>query len=280
MPPALHHFTLQSYYVRRWRGLLPSATSTTARRMASVLLALLPLLLQAATDGCVWHAGGIVRGDTVRKRVALVFTADSWGDGEDDICKTLKSERVKASFFFTGRFCERHPETVVRLRRAHHYVGTHGYAHLLYCDFGRPDSLLVTQAQFQDDIRKGYAALAQAGIKRSKTKYFIPPYEHYNAQISRWAQQMGLQIVNFTAGSGSNADYTIPSMKSYRDSRTILKNILDYEARHGLNGHFLLMHFGTHPERTDKFYRLLPELIRSLKERGYKFVKVNKMVEH
>lgn len=280
MPSALYQIPLRSAYIRCLRGHRPPAAFATARRIVFVLLALLPLLLQAATDGCVWRAEGIVRGDPARKRVALVFTADSWGDGENDILNALKSERVKASFFFTGRFCERHPETVARLRRAHHYVGTHGYAHLLYCDFGRPDSLLVTQAQFEEDLNKGYDALAKAGIKRQKAKYFVPPYEHYNAQIGRWAHEMGLQIVNFTAGSGSKADYTIPSMTSYRDSRTILKNILNYESQHGLNGHFMLMHFGTHPERTDKFYRLLPELIRELKQRGYKFVKVDEMVGH
>lgn len=275
----LRHITLQRSYVRRWRGILPSDSFMTARRMVFTLLTLFPLLLQAATDGCVWRAGGIVRGDTARKRVALVFTADSWADGDSTIRQTLRTMHVKASFFFTGRFCERHPETVVRLRRAHHYVGTHGYAHLLYYDPARPDSTLITQAQFEEDIQKGYAALSHAGINSKKVRYFIPPYEQYNVQISRWAHEMGLQIVNFTAGSGSNADYTIPSMNSYRDSRTILKNILGYESLNGLNGHFLLMHFGTHPERTDKFYRLLPELIEQLKCRGYKFVKVDEMVE-
>ena len=48
--------------------------------------------------------GGIIRGNIHQKRIALVFTADEFGDGKEIISSTLRKHRVKASFFFTGRF--------------------------------------------------------------------------------------------------------------------------------------------------------------------------------
>jgi hypothetical protein len=39
----------------------------------------------------------------------------------------------------------------------------------------------------------------------------------------------------------------------------------------GLNGFYLLLHIGTHPDRNDKFYYRLEELIGELRKRGYRF---------
>ncbi|HEY0897885.1 MAG TPA: hypothetical protein VGD90_01080, partial [Sphingobacteriaceae bacterium] len=46
--------------------------------------------------------GAIVRGDTLRKELALVLTGDEFADGGTMIRKSLRQNRVKASFFFTG----------------------------------------------------------------------------------------------------------------------------------------------------------------------------------
>lgn len=250
-----------------------------ARRWLTLMVALLAVWPVAARrDHNVWRDGAIVQGNPALRRVALVFTADAWDAEADDIATTLKENRVKASFFFTGNFLERHAGLVRRLLKDGHYVSGHGYAHMLYADWTRRDSTLVSRDSFATDVRKSYAMLASLGVKRRKARYFIPPYEHYNRTVAGWAADMGLQMVCFTPGSGSNADYTVPSMKNYRSSAQILQGILQYESAHTLNGHFLLLHLGTHPERTDKFCRLLPRLIRSLRQRGYKFVKVNEMV--
>ena len=41
----------------------------------------------------------------------------------------------------------------------------------------------------------------------------------------------------------------------------------------------LLIHIGTHPDRTDKFYNRLDDLIKNLKGKGYEFVRVDKLLE-
>ena len=90
---------------------------------------------------------------------------------------------------------------------------------------------------------------------------------------------MGLQIINFTPGTCSNQDYTTPDMgEIYRSSDWLYKKMLSYEKQHTLNGHFLMVHFGTFSARTDKFYHRLPSIIKTLRKRGYEFVTVEQML--
>ena len=220
--------------------------------------------------------GGIIKSDPSKKNISLVFTADEWADGADDIIATLKKNDIKGAFFFTGRFFELHADVVRRLVADGHYVGSHSYGHLLYAPWNNRDSLLVTKQQFVDDMMKSYATLAQFGITKDKAPFFIPPYEYYNSTVCSWAKQMGLQIINFTPGTGTNADYTTPDMKNYRSSDSIMKRLMAYERDHSLNGHLLMVHFGTSPQRTDKFYKRLPQMIKTLKHKGYKFVPLRK----
>ncbi|MBP1637779.1 MAG: Cellulose 1,4-beta-cellobiosidase, partial [Bacteroidetes bacterium] len=117
------------------------------------------------------------------------------------------------------------------------------------------------------------------GLKIDEPRYFIPPYEWYNGKISEWAKEKQVQLINFTPGTGSNADYTTPDMKSYRSSEIINNNILKYEENASLNGFMLLIHVGTHPDRTDKFYLHLDSLIKELKKKGYEFVKVDELLK-
>lgn len=224
--------------------------------------------------------GGVIRGDSTQKQVCLVFTAAEWADGAETIIRTLKENRIKGGFFFTGEFYEKYGDIVKRLLSEGHYVGSHSYGHLLYSSWENPDSMLVSQAEFEADIQKSYQLMADFGIEQKDAPYFIPPYEYYNDRVSAWARQLDLSIINFTPGTGTNADYTIPSMgKSYRSSKELYNRLMSFEKNKGLNGHFLMIHFGTHPERTDKFYKLLPQIIRTLKHRGYRFVSVPDMMK-
>ena len=224
--------------------------------------------------------GGVIRGDSTQKQVCLVFTAAEWADGAETIIRTLKENRIKGGFFFTGEFYEKYGDIVKRLLSEGHYVGSHSYGHLLYSSWENPDSMLVSQAEFEADIQKSYQLMADFGIEQKDAPYFIPPYEHYNERVSAWARQLDLSIINFTPGTGTNADYTIPSMgKSYRSSKELYNRLMNFEKNKGLNGHFLMIHFGTHHERTDKFYKLLPQIIRTLKHRGYRFVSVPDMMK-
>lgn len=222
-------------------------------------------------DNNIYQDGGIIRTDPSVKHLDFVFTAADKADGAERIISTLRKYNIKGGFFFTGEFFEMYPDVVRRLVAEGHYVGSHSYGHLLYAPWGNRDSLLVTKQEFEEDIFKSYKVLREFGI--TDAPYFIPPYEHYNATISSWARQLGLQVINYTPGTITNGDYTTPEMKRYFSSKEILSRIWEYERTdpNGLNGHIMLIHFGTDPARTDKFYDKLPGLIRELRRKGYSF---------
>lgn len=212
----------------------------------------------------------------------MVFTGDEFGDGANIIVQALRKEKIKASFFLTGNFYRNTSFTSIirQLKNDGHYLGSHSDKHLLYCDWNKRDSLLVTKEQFVNDLKKGYAELKKLGINKSSAHYFLPPYEWYNDSIAVWTKELGLQLINYTPGTKSNADYTYPTLKNYQSSKKIYKSIIDFENNRssGLNGFILLLHIGTDPARTDKFYNRLTELIRYLKVRSYRFQTVSDLL--
>lgn len=229
------------------------------------------------------HEGAIVRGDLSQKKIALVFTGDEYADGGNVIRSSLRMNRVKASFFLTGNFY-RNPKfksVVNNLKKDGHYLGAHSDKHLLYADWKKRDSLLVTRELFTTDLDANYNAMKAFGIKKTDAPLFLPPYEWYNQSIATWTKDIGLQLINFTPGTLSHADYTTPNTTSrYFSSDEIYKSIMTYEGSttEGLNGFILLLHIGTDPARTDKFYNRLDELIKELKGRNYQFVRVDELL--
>ncbi|MEI9909933.1 MAG: glycoside hydrolase family 9 protein [Bacteroidota bacterium] len=227
--------------------------------------------------------GAIIRGDSTQKKIALVFTGDEFADGGNFIAQTLQEQKIKASFFLTGRFYANtaFKKTIQRLKKDGHYLGPHSNEHLLYCDWSNRDSLLVTKEDFTNDLLVNLDIMRGEGINTVNTQYFLPTYEWYNDSIAAWTKDLGLRLINFTPGTKSNADYTTPGMKNYRSSEEIYNSIIDFEGSRssGLNGFILLLHTGTDPKRTDKLYKRLPELIKFLKAKGYHFQTIEQLLK-
>jgi peptidoglycan/xylan/chitin deacetylase (PgdA/CDA1 family) len=241
------------------------------------------MVKQPVQKNVTYDHGAIVRGSTDKKQLAIVFTGDEYGDGADYIARLLKQQNCKASFFLTGRFY-RDPvnkKAIAELKRQGNYLGPHSDLHPLYCDWHQRDSLLVTHEQFNHDLANNYKAMQAHGINKKAALYFLPPYEWYNDSIAAWSKQLGIQLVNYTPGTYSNADYTTPGMKNYRSSTAILDSIINYEQRSatGLNGFVLLIHIGTHPDRTDKFYYQLPALINYLRKKKYILTTIDELIK-
>jgi endoglucanase len=230
-----------------------------------------------------YNRGAVIRGDTTQKRIALVFAGHSFADGGEQILRVLKNKKAKASFFLTGDFY-RTPsfqQLIKKLKAADHYLGAHSDKHLLYCDWTNRDSLFVTKNQFQNDLLSNYAAMQALGIPKTAAPYFLPPYEWYNDSIAAWTKELGLTLINFSPGTLSHADYTTPGMSNYRSSDTIFQSIttLEQKAPEGLSGFILLMHIGTDPHRTDKFYTRLEALLDYLQDRKYTPVRIDDLLK-
>lgn len=228
--------------------------------------------------------GAIVRGDSSMAELALVFTGDEYADGGAHITGVLADLNIQASFFLTGKFY-RNPEfedVLKLLRKDGHYLGAHSDQHLLYCSWEDRDSLLVDRSGFQKDLLDNYKAMEAFHIDKEDALYFLPPYEWYNDSIAKWTRELGLELINYTSGTLSHTDYTLPGSRAYRSSSEIYSSILDYESKSsaGLNGFVLLVHIGTAPERTDKFYLHLEDLLSELRHRDYSFKRIDELLEN
>lgn len=235
----------------------------------------------AIIDGCEIVNGAIRRGPTADRRLALVFTGHEFAEGGETILDELARHRAAGSFFLTGDFLA-NPKLqplVKRIAAEGHFLGPHSDKHLLYCEWDPPQKRLVSREAFDADLSANLAKIA--GFTADRPAYFLPPYEHADAEIARWTAARGMRLVNYTYGTRSNADYTGEDARNFVPSRTILDSILRREAEgpHGLNGFLLLLHIGAGPGRTDKFASRFGELLDRLAERGYGFKRVDALLD-
>jgi endoglucanase len=226
--------------------------------------------------------GGIVRGPTAARRMALEFTGHEFAEGGAVILDELARRGARASFFLTGDFL-RTPEfapLVRRIVREGHYLGPHSDKHLLYCDWETRDRTLVTKDAFTRDLENNLRAIEAFGVRRADVRYWVPAYEWYNAEIAGWSSNLGLTLVNFTPGTRSNADYAGEADRNFVPSQRIHDSILarEREDPDGLNGYLLLLHIGTGPGRIDKMHARLGSLLDDLSARGYRFVRVDELL--
>jgi endoglucanase len=227
--------------------------------------------------------GGFTRGDSTKKQIALVFTGDEYGDGLPIIAHTLEKEKIKGSFYFTGKFYRNKDfeAGIKKLYQQKHLMGMHSDQHLLYADWTNRSKTLVTKDSLFFDLGKNEDAMEALGIDASQiSRFFIPPYEWWNAETADWLAKAGYTVFSFTPGTTSNADYTYPEMgKSYKSSESIMASIKQFNKTRpgGLNGVVLLIHAGTDPRRKDKLYGRLGELINYLKKDGYSFKRVDEL---
>jgi peptidoglycan/xylan/chitin deacetylase (PgdA/CDA1 family) len=249
---------------------LPATASTTA-----------PTLPDLSAKPWTFVEGGVVRGDTSKKQLALIFTGGDFGEGTGHVLDTLAQHKLKASFFFTGDYLRKpeHQDFLKRIVAGGHYLGPHSDSHPLYCPWEDRKKTLVTKEFFDADLKKNIADLrAYGALPAGKVVYFIPPYEWYNQDQSAWSRELGVLLFNFTPGSGSNRDWAPEGHKSFVPSTKIVEDILAYEQKdpHGLNGFLLLLHVGS--QRQDKTFLLLGNLLTELEKRGYEFNRVDELL--
>ncbi len=215
--------------------------------------------------------------------VALVFTGDEYGEGLSTIQQVLAKEKVKAGFFFTGRFYNNKAfaKSIVALEKAEHYLGAHSNDHLLYNDWANRSKLLVSYDSFSTDLDKNFAAMEKLGINTQQRKLFIPPFEWWNDSIASWCNWKGLDLFSFTPGTYTNADYTWPEMgNSYKSNATILNQLKNLASSPGkLDGNIILLHVGTDPRRKEKLYQELPVIIQLLRKNGYAIKRIDELIQ-
>lgn len=192
----------------------------------------------------------IYQGDDSEKKVALAINVD-WGeDIIHGMLAILEEKEAKATFFVTGRFAEKYPDTVRLISEKGQEIENHGYAH------PHPDEL--SKEENSADILKAEEILEK--LKGSEMKFFAPPYGEHGESVLQAAEENGYRVIMWTLDTIDWRD---------NDPAVLIERASGEKA---VNGAIILMH--------PKSYTLeaLPEIIDNLRSKGYTLVSMVEML--
>lgn len=198
----------------------------------------------------------VTRVDTTDKVIALTFDDGDDGANDQAILDILAANNIKASFFITGRAAEGHPDLIKKIVAAGHDIGNHSYSHPYFTQISATE--MVNQLTTTENIIRNLTG-------KTTKPYFRPPYGAYDSNV--------LQVVG-DAGYTKTIYWTIDTIDwSGNSTEVIVSKVLD----NAVPGAIVLMHTGTGAYNT-KY--ALPEIITTLKARGYQFVTLTQLINH
>ncbi len=227
-----------------------------------------------------------MRGHRKRMELALTFDAGAEANYAGKILDILSEKNIKTTLFLTGQFIEKYPEIVRRIVADGHEAGNHTYSHphlTTYNQNHRHYTLRGITREFLQAELTRTAELFTAATGEKMKGWWRAPYGEQNAQLRRWAEEVGFKHVDWTRGPGRK-NYDIldwvsdERSKHYLTADELYKRFvnLDDGVPGKANGGIILMHLST--DRKKDFPHLtLPDAIDAMREKGYRFVSVSQM---
>ena len=191
---------------------------------------------------------------TTERVVALTFDAGANADGLASILGTLERTQTPGTFFLTGRWTTSYP-TLARQVSAAHPVGNHTDTH--------PDLTTLTTTAARDEIIRAHE-LIRATTGREPRPWFRFPFGARNAGTIEAANCLNYGSVRWTVDT-LGWKGTSEGQSTATVTQRVLANLGP--------GTIVLMHVGSHPRDGSTLdAAALPEVIRQVEARGYRFV--------
>jgi peptidoglycan/xylan/chitin deacetylase (PgdA/CDA1 family) len=197
-------------------------------------------------------AGEIVRLQTRQHVVALTFDGGGNADGAKGVLRTLRREKVPATFFLTGHFVQSYPRLAHVIGRRYP-VGNHTVDHL--------DLLRLSAAAARREVTRA-AVLIQRATGRDTRPYFRFPYGSRNSPTLRMVNELGYASVRWTVDTWGWMGFSQQSVPGA--VRRVLENLVP--------GEIVLMHLGSSRDHSTIDSKALPAVIQLVRARGYRFV--------
>jgi peptidoglycan/xylan/chitin deacetylase (PgdA/CDA1 family) len=201
--------------------------------------------------------------DTDQNVIALTFDACGGprGSGYDaKLIEYLKSERIPATLFFSGKWIDANPEIFRQLAKEPFFeIGNHGLNHKPSSMNGRSAYGIAgtkSVGEIFDEIEQNATKIEI--LTGRKPKYYRPGTAHSDEVCVEIANALGYEVVNFSVRGDAGATYTKIHVKE------ALLNARPSS--------IVLMHLN-HPE--GEAGKGLIEVIPELKNRGFGFVKLS-----
>jgi peptidoglycan/xylan/chitin deacetylase (PgdA/CDA1 family) len=186
------------------------------------------------------------------KEVVLTFDDGPWPLNTPSVLKTLADECTTGIFFSIGKHATYYPEILKQVAAAGHTVGAHTWSHATLTN------KKLTEQQRIEEIEKGFSAVKWALGGVSPSPFFrFPALQHPPEMVT----YLGTRNIAMFSCDLDSFDFKANSPKQVID---VTMKKLDK-----LGKGIILMHdFHKHTAEA------LPELLRKLKEGGYKVVQM------
>lgn len=184
-----------------------------------------------------------------RKEVALTFDDGPSDATTIELLKTLRKEKIVATFFVLGENVESNPNIAKRIVLDGHEIANHSYSH--------PDFTTLSTDEIREEINE---TDKQIFLKTGRLpEIFRPPYGSVNKEVSRAVR---LPIIQWDVDT---EDWSL------KNSEKILKNVIESIK----DGSIILLH-DIHKESVDS----VPSIIDYLRKQDYEFVTVTDLLSN
>lgn len=129
--------------------------------------------------------------DNGRKQIAITFSAAYNDHHVLSFLDLLDQYQAKATFFLSGEFAARNPDTVREVLARGHQLGSHGYAHI--------DLTQVGNLKIHAEIARSLDTLEQ--VSGVRPRVFKPPYSYINQRIRAISRALGCEAVIWSVDS-------------------------------------------------------------------------------
>lgn len=200
----------------------------------------------------------VEHGSRSRKRVALTFDACSDFrlpklDGR--VLRHLAEMNVPATVFVGGRWADRAPDLVRTLASTPGVeIGNHSYSH--------PRMTRVSNRKLVEEIQWTQDVLYR--ITGRVPRLFRAPFGEVDDRLAQGAATLGLRTIQFDVESGDP------------DPRVTRERMVSWVLRSVRNGSIVVMHINRKGHYTAD---ALPELVKTLRRRGFELVTVSELLE-
>ncbi|MBD1224054.1 polysaccharide deacetylase family sporulation protein PdaB [Virgibacillus halodenitrificans] len=194
----------------------------------------------------------LTKGNAEEPNIALTFNI-SWGEEKvHDILAQLKKENVKATFFVSGEWAERHPDILEKITDDQHELGMLGYRYKSYLE--------QEIGQVRKDLTYAKEIFNKLGYK--EVELLRPPNGHFNKEIIKLAESLNYKVIHWNVNPN---DWKNPGTEQITDS--VVKQTS--------NGDILLMHASDSAKQTAG---ALEKIIPILKNKGFSFVSLSELI--
>jgi peptidoglycan-N-acetylglucosamine deacetylase len=184
------------------------------------------------------------------KEVVLTFDDGPWPGTTRAVLDALAAECTHATFFLVGQRVRENPGIAVSIRDAGHTIAHHSMTH--------PNLSHLSEAQAQDNITRGIAAVEEAVGASASAPFFRFPGFADTPELVRWlgGQNYGVFGTDIWA-----SDWNFMSAGTQLD---LVMHRLNQRGR-GM----ILFH-----DTKQQTAKMVPDFLRELKRRGYRIVAI------